>query len=246
MSPAKGVEATLLERTVQLEGANKELESFGYSISHDLRAPLRAIDGYSRMLLTKYGDRLENDAARLLTAIRSNTETMGSLIDDILAFSRVLTNSISIAAIDMEKLASEVWDDIRATDPEREIEVKIAKLLPGFGDRSLIRQVLFNLISNAVKFTKNRKPGIIEITSYAEPDKVVYRVKDNGVGFDMGFYEKLFGVFQRLHSNEDYEGTGVGLAIVHRIVQRHGGRVWAEGKVDEGATFYFTLPNRME
>jgi signal transduction histidine kinase len=240
----EGAEAALVERTVQLEAANKELESFSYSVSHDLRAPLRAIDGYSRMLVKKYGDRIEDDTVRLLAVIRSNTHNMECLIDDILAFSRVLTNSISISAIDMEKLVSEVWDDIRAAHQGRALEFKITKLLPGFGDRSLIKQVLFNLISNAVKFTKNREPGIIQITSYTEPGKVVYCVKDNGVGFDMRFYDKLFGVFQRLHSNEEYEGTGVGLTIVQRIINRHGGRVWAEGEVDKGATFYFTLPTQ--
>jgi light-regulated signal transduction histidine kinase (bacteriophytochrome) len=149
---------------------------------------------------------------------------------------------MNISEINMDQLANEVWDDVRAANQEREFEVKITKILPGFGDRALIRQVLFNLFSNAVKFTKDRKPGITEMSSYSEPDKVVYYLKDNGVGFDMANYNKLFAVFQRLHSHEEYEGTGVGLAIVQRIIHRHGGRVWAEGKENEGATFYFTLP----
>jgi light-regulated signal transduction histidine kinase (bacteriophytochrome) len=144
----------------------------------------------------------------------------------------------------MDKLANEVWDDVRTANQEREFEVKITKILPGFGDRALIRQVLFNLFSNAVKFTKNRKLGIVEMSSYKESDKVVYCLKDNGAGFDMAYYNKLFGVFQRLHSHEEYEGTGVGLAIVQRIIHRHGGRVWAEGKENKGATFYFTLPQK--
>jgi len=225
----------------ELAAANKELESFSYSVSHDLKAPLRAIDGYSRMFLKKYGSALDEDAARLINVIRSNTERMGFLIDDLLSFSRVIRNEMSASAIDMETLAGEVWKDIQAINQEREFEVRIAKLLPGFGDRPLIRQALVNLFSNAVKFTKNRKPAVIELTSYCESDKIVYCLKDNGVGFDMGYHDRLFGVFQRLHGQE-YEGTGVGLSIVQRIINRHGGRIWAEGEVDNGATFYFSLP----
>jgi light-regulated signal transduction histidine kinase (bacteriophytochrome) len=225
----------------ELSAANKELESFSYSVSHDLKTPLRAIDGYSRMFVKKYGSTLDADGVRMIHVIRSNTEKMGLLIDDLLSFSRVLRNEMSTSAIDMEALSGEVWKDIQAVNQEREFEVRIAKLLPGLGDRPLIRQVLFNIFSNAVKFTKNRKPAIIELTSYCESDKIVYCLKDNGVGFDMAYYDKLFGVFQRLHGQE-YEGTGVGLAIVQRIINRHGGRVWAEGEVDRKAKFYFTLP----
>ena len=225
----------------ELEAANKELESFSYSVSHDLRAPLRAIDGYSRMFVKKYGSTLDEDAARMINVIRSNTEKMGCLIDDLLSFSKVLRNEMSTSTIDMEALAGEVWKDIQAENQERELEVRIAKLLPGLGDRPLIRQALFNLFSNAVKFTTKRKPAVIELNSYCESDKIVYCLKDNGVGFDMAYYDKLFGVFQRLHGQE-YEGTGVGLAIVQRIINRHGGRVWAESEPDKGATFYFTLP----
>ena len=226
----------------ELGAANKELESFSYSVSHDLRTPLRAIDGYSRMLLRKYGDKIDEDASRMLSVIRSNTERMGLLIDDLLSFSKVQKDNIKVSKIDMNKLITEICDDIRAENHERELEFKITKILPANGDFSLIRQVLVNLISNAVKFTKSRIPSIIEISSYSEPGKIVYCLKDNGVGFDMAYYDKLFGVFQRLHGNEDYEGTGVGLAIVQRIIVRHGGRVWAEGEVDKGATFYFALP----
>ena len=234
--------AELQERTKQLEVLNRELESFSFSVSHDLRAPLRAIDGYSRMLVKKYGSAFNEDASRMIDLVRRNTEMMSNLIEDLLAFSKVQKTGMSLSKIDMDALARETWDSIRTAHPEREIEFTITKLLPGFGDRALIRQVLFNLISNAVKFTKNRKPGIIEMSSYTEPGgKVVYCLKDRGVGFDMAFYDRLFGVFQRLHAQEEYEGTGVGLAIVQRIVNRHGGEVWAEGKVDEGATFYFTL-----
>ncbi len=236
------VQEALKERTQQLEDANKELESFSYSVSHDLKAPLRAIDGYFRMFLKKYGSTLDDDALRMISAIRGNTRKMDALIDDLLSFSKVLQSGMTMTEIDMDKLAGEVWDDIRAANQERDLEFKITNLLPGFGDRALIRQALSNLILNAVKFTKNRQPGVIEISSYPEPGEIVYRVKDNGIGFDMAFYDKLFSVFQRLHGDEEYEGTGVGMAIVQRIIHRHGGRVWAEGEVDKGATFYFTLP----
>ena len=231
-------------REEQLEAANRELESFSYTVSHDLKAPLRAIDGYSRMLSKKYGSALDEEAARILNVIRDNTEKMGVLIDDLLSFSRVLRNSMTLSEIDMDALVSEVWDDIRAANPERQLEFRVAKLLPGFGDRTLIRQVLFNLISNAVKFTRNRAPGIIEMSSTVESGEVVYCLKDNGVGFDMAYCERLFGVFKRLHGDQEYEGTGVGLAIVQRIVKRHGGRAWAEGKVDKGAAFCFSLPRK--
>jgi len=244
ISNLKKTEVVLEERTKQLLEANKELESFTYSVSHDLRAPLRAIEGYSRMLVKKYGDNLNEDAARMMSVIRSSTEKMGILIDDLLSFSRVLGNSINVSEIDMEMLAREVWEDMRAANPERELEVMITNILPGLGDRSLIRQVIFNLFSNAVKFTRGREPGIIEMSCYAENGKVVYCLKDNGAGFNMAFADKLFGVFQRLHSDEEYEGTGVGLAIVQRIVQRHGGCVWALGEIDKGASFYFTLSQK--
>jgi len=220
------------------------IESFSYSVSHDLKAPLRAIDGFSRILLKRHGAQFGEEAARLLGVIRSSTEKMGALIDGLLAFSRVLRNTMTVTRIDMEALFGEVWAEIREANRERDLELRAAGLLPGCGDPILVRQVVFNLLSNAVKFTQNRQPGIIEIGSYREPDRIVYCLKDNGAGFDMAYYDKLFGVFQRLHDGDRYEGTGVGLAIVQRIVKRHGGRVWAEGRVGEGASFYFTLPDR--
>ena len=237
----KQVESELKDRTQQLEAANKELESFSYSISHDLKAPLRAIEGFSRMLKKKYGSDFNEEVIRILDVILTNTEMTGSLIDALLAFSRVQQNIVSLSEIDMDKLANNVWDEIHELHQERELKVKITKLLPGLGDKILIRQVLYNLLTNAVKFTKDRTPGIIELTSRSETNRIVYCLKDNGTGFDMAYYDKLFGVFQRLHSQEEYEGTGIGLAIVQRIIKRHGGQVWAEGKVDKGATFYFTL-----
>ena len=166
---------------------------------------------------------------------------MGVLIENILSFSRVQKTSMSISLIDMDKLAREVWKEIKAANTEQKIEFKIKKLKPAYGDLNLIKQVLVNLLSNAVKFTKNKKQGVIEMSSCADDGKIVYSIKDNGAGFDMANYNKLFGVFQRLHSQEEYEGTGIGLAIVQRIVNRHGGRVWAESKMEKGATFCFTL-----
>jgi two-component system, cell cycle sensor histidine kinase and response regulator CckA len=235
--------AILEERTRQLEDTVQELERFSYSVSHDLKAPLRAIDGFSRTLLKTYGDRLDEDATRRLNIIRENAQNMGRLIEDLLSFSRFGRTRIDLSVFDMEALAGSVWEDIRAANRNRTIEVAIENLLPGFGDPALIRQVLYNLLSNAVKFTKERSQAVIELSSCREKSEIVYSVKDNGIGFDMQYREKVFGVFERLHSDE-YEGTGVGLAIVQRIIHRHGGRVWAEGKENEGATFYFTLPDK--
>ena len=225
-----------------LNASNKELEDFSYSVSHDLKTPLRAIDGYSRKLAVEYGNKLDSEAERIIGVIRSNAKRMGALIDDLLSFSRVQKIGLNISKIEMAKVITEVWDEIQAANKDRQLELKITKILPTNGDQSLIRQVLVNLLSNAVKFTKNRIPGIIEISSYNDSGKIVYCLKDNGVGFDMKYYEKLFTVFQRLHDNAEYEGIGAGLAISQRIVKRHGGNIWAEGEVDKGATFYFTMP----
>ena len=235
----------LQERTTQLEELNRELESFSYSVSHDLRAPLRAIDGFSRKLEREYADKIDEKGAGTINYIRSSAKLMGVLIDNLLAFSRVQKTGMNMATIDMGKLVKEVIKEIREANKERKLRFKVAPIMPGYGDLNLIRQVLFNLFENAVKFTRNKRQSVIEMNSYMEDDKVVYCIKDNGAGFDMEYYNKLFGVFQRLHSHEQYEGTGVGLAIVQRIIQRHGGKVWAEGKVDGGATFYFTLPQKL-
>ena len=233
--------AQLQERKAQLEETNSELESFSYSISHDLRAPLRAIDGFSRIILRRKGDQFDEKTRHQFNLIRDNIKLMGVLIEDLLSFSRVQKTSMSVSVIDMDKLAGEVWAEIREANKERKLNFKIKKTRPGYGDHALIRQVLFNLFSNAVKFTKNKKQGVIEMSSYKDTGQTVYCIKDNGAGFDMAHYDKLFCVFQRLHSSEEYEGTGIGLAIIQRIVSRHGGRVWAEGEVDKGAAFFFTL-----
>jgi len=235
--------ADLKEKTVQLEAANKELESFSYSVSHDLRAPLRAIDGYARMILKKELGKFDEDTTRKFNAIRSNAHMMGQLIDDLLSFSRLSKKQMSASKLDMESIIMDVWKELQIINNGRNMTLSIRSMPLGYGDRTLIKQVCFNLLANAVKFTKNQDAAHIEAGGSAKNDGNIYYVKDNGVGFDMAYYEKLFGIFQRLHSTDDFEGTGVGLATVQRIIHRHGGRVWAEGKVNEGATFYFSLPS---
>jgi PAS domain S-box-containing protein len=237
----KEIEKLIELRTKLLEVTNKELESFSYSVSHDLRAPLRAIDGYTRMILRDQRDKLDDDAKRKFDLIRSNTQIMGKLIDDLLSFSRLGRLELNMSRLDMESLINDVWMELQIINPDRKINLKIKNIPPGWGDRTLIKQVYSNLLSNAVKYTKFKSKAYMETGGYTERNENIYYIKDNGVGFDMEYYDKLFGVFQRLHSADDYEGTGVGLAIVQRIIHRHGGRVWAEGNVDEGATFYFTL-----
>ena len=238
------LEAQVAQRTQALEGTNAELESFSYSVSHDLRAPLRAIHGFARMLLEDHQAQLDPEAQRLLGVIDQNTRRMGQLIDDLLAFSRLGRKEIVTGVVDMEELTRTVADEVRRTDAGRKgsLVIQIDPLPPAHGDRPLLRQVMSNLLQNAAKFTRDRADAHVEVGSQPDGDQTVYFVKDNGAGFDGRYADKLFGVFQRLHSTEQFDGTGVGLAIVKRIVQRHGGRVWAEGKVDHGAAFYFTLP----
>ena len=242
----KRAEEELKERTGQLEAANRELEGFSYTVSHDLRAPLRAIDGYSRMILRKHADKLDEDALSKFNIIRQQTLMMGQLIEDLLAFSRLGRTELSTTTLDIGGLIREVWEDLRALSPNRHLTLKIAELPQCKGDRGLIKQVLVNILSNAVKFTKGREEALIEAGGYNKDGEIVYYIRDNGIGFDMQYHDKLFGIFQRLHSAADYEGTGVGLSIVQRIIHRHGGRVWAESEPDKGATFYFTLPTSQE
>jgi signal transduction histidine kinase len=240
------LEDQVAERTRALETTNAELESFSYSVSHDLRAPLRAIHGFSRILLEDHKTQLDPEAQRLLAVIDQNTRRMGQLIDDLLAFSRLGRTELTMRRIDMEELTRTVVDEIRRAENELgrngSLDMQIGTLPAALGDRALLRQVMSNLVQNAAKFTRGRPSARIEVGSRADGTQTVYFVKDNGAGFDPRFADKLFGVFQRLHSTEQFDGTGVGLAIVKRIVQRHGGRVWAEGQVEQGATFYFTLP----
>lgn len=239
----KEAEAKLRERTLQLELANKEMESFSYSISHDLQAPLRAIDGFTRMLVQSHQETFDEETKRKFLVIRDSVQKMGQLITDLLAFSRTGRQSPSLSVMDMEELVNDVWQEQCAVNPGRNLELRRNGSLPkSLGDRALIRQVLSNLLSNAVKFTKNKGTTLIEISGKSAEKENIYTLKDNGVGFDMKYYDKLFGVFQRLHGDSEYEGTGVGLAIVKQIINRHGGRVWGEGKINEGATFSFSLP----
>jgi len=231
-------------RTAQLEEANRELESFSYSVSHDLRAPLRAIDGFSLMLLRDLKDELDEEAKRKLNVIRSSTAKMGQLIDDVLAFSRIGQQAMTMSDVDMHSLAADAWKDLAATEAGMNVAMKILPLPAGYGDGKYLRQVFVNLLSNAAKFTRQRSRAKIEVGGREDETENVYYVRDNGIGFDMKFYDRLFGIFQRLHRDEEYEGTGVGLSIVKRIVENHGGSVWAEGKVDEGAVFYFSLPRK--
>jgi signal transduction histidine kinase len=240
------LEQRVQDRTAQLEAAIRELETFSYSVSHDLRAPLRAIDGFAGILLEDHGDRLDAEGRRAVNVIHHEATRMGQLIDDLLAFSRASRGQMRSAPIEMTSLARAVFEECAAQSPGRRIRLQLDTLLPAFGDPSLVRQVLANLLSNAIKYTKPRAEAEIELGSQVDGDCNAYWVKDNGVGFDPKYAGKLFGVFQRLHSDEQFEGTGVGLALVAQIVRRHGGRVWAEGKLNGGAVFHFTLPNGKE
>ncbi len=227
-----------------LKAANKELEAFSYSVSHDLRAPLRAIDGFSSAVLEDYSPRLDSEGQRYLNIISDNAKKMGELIDDLLAFSRLGRKEMTKSDIDMSKLAKTVFEELKSTTPDRKLRLKVKDIPPASGDKAMINQVFSNLLSNAIKFTGLKDTAIIEVGSNGEGDQNVYYVKDNGAGFDMKYVDKLFGVFQRLHSAEEFEGTGVGLALVKRIINRHSGKVWAEGEVNKGATFYFTIPQK--
>jgi light-regulated signal transduction histidine kinase (bacteriophytochrome) len=234
---AAELDARVRSRTAELEAANRELEGFSYSVSHDLRAPLRAIDGYARMLDEDYAARLDAEAQRLIGVVRSNARKMGQLIDDLLAFSRLGRQEAVKAPVDMARLARETAEELRG-----ERTIHCAALPPTNGDAALLKQVWSNLIANALKYSSKKAEARVEIGGRQEAAENVYWVRDNGAGFDMRYAAKLFGVFQRLHRAEEFEGTGVGLAIVQRIVARHRGRVWAEGAPGEGACFYFSLP----
>lgn len=226
----------------QLEAAYRDMESFSYSASHDLRSPLINIDGFARILEEDYADKLDDEGRRFLGVIRENSRKMWQLIEDILSFSRVSTKGVQKTRINMETLAHQVIEELICDLDGRDIKIEIKKLPHAFGDLPMIRQVLMNLLSNAVKYTLSNEAALIEVGGYGNKDENVYYVKDNGVGFAMQSADKLFVLFQRLHHQKQFKGTGVGLAIIKRIVEKHNGRVWAEGKVNEGATFYFSLP----
>ena len=240
------VEKPLLERERRaLEDtlkANKEMEAFSYSVSHDLRAPLRAIDGFTQILVEDHAGQLDDEGKRIAAIIRASTVQMGHLIDDLLSFSRLGRQEVKKSPVSMRTLANDVYTEVKKSVPNRTIDFSIGELPDAAADVNMMRVVWTNLLSNAVKFTGKKEGARIEVGSTSDQTGVTYHVKDNGAGFDMTYINKLFGVFQRLHSTEEFEGTGVGLANVKRVVERHGGKVWAEAKVGEGATFYFTLP----
>ncbi len=237
------LEKRVEERTEQLIKTNKELEAFTYSVSHDLRTPLRAIDGFSAMLELDYKNTLDDEGLRLVHIVRQNAQKMGILIDELLTFSRLGRASMNKSPINMKEMVNTVIEELAPEIKARNPEIIVDNLHPTKGDTGMIRQVWINLLSNALKFSGGKPEIKISISSTKETGRIVYCIQDNGAGFDMKYYDKLFRVFQRLHSEKEFEGTGVGLAIVHQVISRHGGTVWAEGKLRKGATFCFSLPD---
>jgi PAS domain S-box-containing protein len=241
ISALKKTEVALQKQSRELEKANKELEAFSYSVSHDLRAPLRIIHGYSEIIISDHSKNLNEEGKRMLGIVTDNVRKMGQLIDDLLNLSRMGRKELSIHKIDMNKLVQSVVYDLTFSKPVNPT-INIGSLLPAESDHSMVQQVWMNLISNAIKYSGKKTDPVIEINSVIKGDDIIYCVKDNGVGFNMQYSGKLFGVFQRLHKMSEFDGTGVGLALVHRILTRLGGRIWAEAEVDKGATFWFSLP----
>lgn len=225
----------------RVEERTQEIESFAYTVSHDLRAPLRAIDGFSKILVEDYESQLDDEGRRLLNVVRANTARMSTLIDDILEFSRMGRREMGTVTVNMENLVRSVFKDLQSSVGERNLSLDIKALPAAMGDHAMLRQVIENLLTNAIKFTQPRESALIEVSATTEGGECIYSVSDNGVGFDMHYVGKLFNVFERLHSIHEFEGTGIGLAIVKRIVTRHGGRVWAESQLGERTAIYFTL-----
>lgn len=238
------LEKKVQERTRELEEANRELESFSYSVSHDLRAPLRAIYGYTSILQEEFADKLDDTGNKYVSTVLKNAKYMGQLIDDLLLFSKISRQNIRRVMLDMDKLVKGISDAQKELASSQKIEFDIKPLINVLGDESMIKQVMQNLISNAIKYSSKKDVSRIEIGAYTQSGFTTFFVKDNGAGFEMEYYDKLFAVFQRLHARTEFEGTGVGLALVNRIIQKHGGKVWAESEVEKGATFYFSLPNQ--
>jgi light-regulated signal transduction histidine kinase (bacteriophytochrome) len=236
------LENRVRERTAQLEEVNQELEAFAYSVSHDLRAPLRVIDGFANILAETHAAGLDSEGRRLLAVIRNNARKLDQLIVDLLAYSRVTRGEMRRSRLDMRSLARAAYADLISHEACQDVDFMVSSLPEADGDPSLMGQVWSNLLSNAIKYTVPVANRRIEVGGGAEGGQLVYYVRDNGVGFDPDYAHKLFGVFQRLHKAEEFEGTGVGLAIVQRIVHRHGGRAWATGRPNQGATFFFSLP----
>ncbi|AOP33268.1 histidine kinase [Leptospira tipperaryensis] len=233
--------ANLKNYSSQLERSNKDLESFSYSVSHDLRAPIRGISGFSKILMEDHGDILPDDGKRVLEIIMQNAQNMGQLIDDLLEYSRLGRKEILFTKINMKELAQKVLEEVSNYYPNSKVQTAVGELPPAKADSGLLKQLLFNLVSNSFKYSREKENPKIEIGSFDDDGETVFFVKDNGAGFDMKYQHKLFNMFQRLHHLEEFEGTGVGLAIVKRVVEKHSGKVWGESQVNEGACFYFTL-----
>jgi light-regulated signal transduction histidine kinase (bacteriophytochrome) len=244
ISETKRAEVALARAKDAAEAANRELEAFSYSVAHDLRAPLRGIDGYSHVLLEDYADKLDAEGRHYLGRVREAAQHMAQLIEGLLSLARVNQGDVRRGPVDLSGLAHAAAERLRASQPERHVEFLIAKGLTGTGDSRLLGVVLENLLGNAWKFSRDTTKACIEFGASHEGGRSIFFVRDNGAGFDMTAASKLFGVFQRLHGPDEFEGTGIGLATVQRIIGRHDGRVWAEAKVAEGATFYFTLNDR--
>jgi light-regulated signal transduction histidine kinase (bacteriophytochrome) len=242
----QSLEKRVAERTAALEDANRELESFSYSVSHDLRAPLRHVSGFVELLEKQAQGKLDERGEHYLSTIRDASSRAGQLVDDLLAFSRMGRSAMRSVRVEMNKLLDEVRSDLAPDLAGRTIDWQVSKLPSAQGDPALLRLVWINLLSNAIKFTAKRPSARIEISSAGQDDQTLYTVRDDGAGFDPAYMDKLFGVFQRLHSAEEFEGTGIGLATVRRIVARHGGKIWAESQPGRGAAFHFTLPKAQE
>lgn len=241
---SQSLEKKVKERTIELEAAYKELEAFSYTVSHDLNAPLRHIDSYINMFLEEYVDQISGDGKRILESVRRNSKKMRQLIEDLLNFSQVSRKELKKSVFSMDELVRRICRTYERRDDKRQVEFRINNLPEVYADAATIRQVWENLVSNAYKYSRDRSPAIIGIDVEEQPEYYMFCIKDNGAGFDMNYYHDLFAPFQRLHTMSQFEGTGVGLAIVDRIVSRHGGRVWAESVVDKGSTFFFTLPKQ--
>jgi len=245
-SLSEHLEEKVEERTQQLALANKELESFSYSVSHDLRTPLRSIAGFAKILKDEYNIKLDKEGTDYVKRILNNTERMNELINDMLDLAQISRADFIIETVDLSKIANDVMSNLKLSLPKREIEFTVEEKIEAQGDSKLLKIVLENLLSNAIKFSKTKSKTIIRFGSTEKRDQNVFFIEDNGIGFDMQYYEKLFGLFQRLHSSSKYEGTGIGLITVKRIIERHKGEIWAESEPDKGTTFYFTLKEKIE
>jgi light-regulated signal transduction histidine kinase (bacteriophytochrome) len=237
------LEELVTQRTDELTRVNKELEAFSYSVSHDLRAPLRSIDGFSQILLEDYVDKLDEQGKNYLHRVRNGAQRMAQLIDDMLKLSRLTRSSLNCETVNLSEISNEIVAAMQKESPQRDVEVHITPNVLAYGDEGLLIVVLDNLISNAWKYTSKKPHAIIDIGGFSDDKETTYWVKDNGAGFNMKYVDKLFGAFQRLHPVQEFEGSGIGLATVARIIHSHGGSVWAEGEENQGATFYFALPN---